>query len=122
MYTRSSYQRDTLSEGAVSLRTVVKFVTWSSSGTDFVAKKLFYNVICVTSFLKGWDGKRKLSSCLPNTSTFVPNDRSQCLFCVLSITRCAFGGGSVLERDTLYIDSDSQESVLGPIMEVRTDL
>ena len=31
-----------------------------------------------------------LSRCLPNTSTFVPNDRSQCLYCVLPIMRCAF--------------------------------
>ena len=28
---------------------------------------------------------------MPNTSTFVPNDRSQCLYCVLPIMRCAFG-------------------------------
>ena len=33
------------------------------------------------------DSKR----CLPNTSTFVPNDRLQCLYFVLPITRCAFG-------------------------------
>jgi len=39
-------------------------------------------------FLRGWDSDGKLSRCLPNTSTFVPNDRSQCLFCVL---RCAIG-------------------------------
>ena len=32
-----------------------------------------------------------LSRCLPNTSTFVPNDRSQCLYCVLLIMLCAFG-------------------------------
>jgi len=32
-----------------------------------------------------------LSRSLPNTSTFVPNDRSQCLHCVLPIMRCAFG-------------------------------
>jgi len=32
-----------------------------------------------------------LTRCLPNTSTFVPNDRSQCLYCVLPIIRCAFG-------------------------------
>jgi len=46
----------------------------------------------LTSVLKGSDSKGKWSRCLPNTSTFVPNDRSQCLHCVLPIMRCAFGG------------------------------
>ena len=67
-------ERDTLSEAAVSLRTMVMFVTWSSSGTEFLGKELFYDSddIFVTSFLRDWDGERKLSRCLPNTSTFVP--------------------------------------------------
>jgi len=34
------------------------------------------------------EGRR---DCLPNTSTFVPNDRSQCLYCVFPIMRCALG-------------------------------
>jgi len=37
------------------------------------------------------EGGRKLSSRLPNTSTFVPNVRSQCLYWVLPIMWCAFG-------------------------------
>jgi len=37
------------------------------------------------------DGDRRLLRCLPNTRTFVPNDRSQCLYCVLPIMRCACG-------------------------------
>jgi len=45
----------------------------------------------VDILLRGWDGERRLSRCLPNTSTFVPNDRSQCLCCVLPIMLCAFG-------------------------------
>jgi len=36
-------ERDTLSEAAVSLRTMVMFVTWSSSGTEFLGKELFYD-------------------------------------------------------------------------------
>jgi len=35
--------------------------------------------------------KKRSSRSLPNTSTFVPNVRSQCLYCVLPIMRCAFG-------------------------------
>ena len=49
-----------------------------------------YNDIFVDVLLRGWDSERKLSRRLPNTSTFVPNDRSQCLYCVLPIMRCAF--------------------------------
>jgi len=37
---------------------------------------------------KRLDGERKLSRCLPNTSTCVPNDRSQRLYCVLPIMLC----------------------------------
>ena len=40
---------------------------------------------------KRLDGYRRLSSCLPNTNTLVPNDRSQCLYCNLPIMRGAFG-------------------------------
>ena len=43
----------------------------------------------VTPF-KRLDSERRLSCCLPNTSTFVPNDCSQCLYCVLPIMLCAF--------------------------------
>ena len=45
----------------------------------------------LTTVLRGSDIKGKLSRSLPNTSTFVPIDRSQCLHCVLPIMRCAFG-------------------------------
>ena len=44
----------------------------------------------LTSVLRGSDSKGKLSRSLPDTSTFVPNDRSQCLHCVLPIMRCTF--------------------------------
>jgi len=35
--------------------------------------------------------RERCRDCLSNKSTFVPNDRSQCLHCVLPIMRCAFG-------------------------------
>ena len=56
-----------------------------------------------SSFLRGWDGERKLSRRVSNTSTFVPNDRSQCLYCVLPIVWCAFVAHldvSLAERST----------------------
>jgi len=84
-------QRDTLSEAVVSLRTVVTFVTWLISRTEFLVWNLFYNDIFLDVLFKRLDGERRLSRCLPSTSTFVPNDRSQCLYCVLPIMRCAFG-------------------------------
>jgi len=42
-------ERDTLSEAAVSSRAMVTvtFVTWSSSGTEFLIEKLLYNDIFV---------------------------------------------------------------------------
>ena len=86
-----SHQRDTLSEAAVSLRKMVTFVTWLISRTEFLVQNLFYNDIFVDVLFRGWDGDRKSSRGLPNTSTFVPSDRSQCLYCVLPIVRCAFG-------------------------------
>ena len=52
---------------------------------------MFYNDICLDILFKRLDGERRLSRCLPNTSTFVPKDRSQCLCCVLPIMRCALG-------------------------------
>ena len=52
---------------------------------------LFYNQIFLDVLFKRLDGEKRLSRCLLNTSTFVPNDRSQCLYCVLPIMRCAFG-------------------------------
>jgi len=58
---------------------------------SFLVRKLFYNDTFVDVLFRGLDGDRKSSRCLPNTSTFVPNDRSQCLYCVLPIMRCAFG-------------------------------
>ena len=36
-------QRDTLSEATVTLRTVVTFVTWLISRTEFLVEKVFYN-------------------------------------------------------------------------------
>jgi len=52
---------------------------------------LFYNDTFVDVLFRGWDGDRKSSRRLPNTSTFEPDDRSQCLYCVLPTMRCAFG-------------------------------
>jgi len=52
---------------------------------------------------KRLDNERRLLSCLPNTSTFVPNDCSQSLHCGLPIMRCAFGAhldGGLAERRT----------------------
>ena len=34
--------------------------------------------------------RERCRDCLSNKSTFVPNDRSQCLHCVLPIMWCAF--------------------------------
>ena len=84
-------ERDTLSEAAVSSRTVVTFVTWLILEKSFLVRKLFYNDTFVDVLFRGLVGDRKSSRCLTNTSTFVPNDRSQCLYCVLPIMRCAFG-------------------------------
>jgi len=79
-------------EAALSFRTVVTFVTWLISRTEFSSSELvLYNDTLVDVLFRGWNGDRNLSRCLPNTSTFVPNDRSQCLYCVVPIMRCAFG-------------------------------
>jgi len=58
---------------------------------SFLVRNLFYDDFFVDVLFRGWDGDRKSSRFLPNTCTFVPNDRSQCLYCVLLIMRCAFG-------------------------------
>jgi len=58
---------------------------------SFPVRNLFYNDTFVDVLFKGWNGNRKSSRCLPNTSTFVPNDRLQCLYSVLPILRCDFG-------------------------------
>ena len=50
---------------------------------SFQVRKLFYNDTFVDVLFRGLDSDRKSSRSLPNTSTFVPNDRSQCLHCVL---------------------------------------
>ena len=57
----------------------------------FLVRNLFYNNTFGDVPFRGLDGDRKSSRCLPNTGTFVPNDHSQCLHCVLPIMRCAFG-------------------------------
>ena len=58
---------------------------------SFLVRNLIYNITFVDVLLRGGNGNRKSSCCLPNTSTFVPNDHSQCLYCVLPIIWCAFG-------------------------------
>jgi len=58
---------------------------------SFLVWNLFYHDTFVDVLLRGGNGDRKSSRYLPNTSAFVPNDRSQCLYCVLPIMRCALG-------------------------------
>ena len=84
-------ERDTLSEAVVSLTSVVTFVTWLILEQNFLVQNLFYNDIFLDVLFMRLDCERRLSRCLPNLSTFVPNDRSQCLYYVLPIMRCAFG-------------------------------
>ena len=84
-------EREPHSEAAVSLRKMVTFVTWPSSRTEFLVQKSFYNDIFVDVRFKRFGQQEKVVACLHNTSTFVPNDRSQRLYCVLPIMRCAFG-------------------------------
>ena len=58
---------------------------------SFLVRNLFYNDTFFDVLFRDWNGDRKSSRCLPNTSTFLPNDPSQCLYCVLPIMRCTFG-------------------------------
>jgi len=79
---------------ALVKKKMVMFVTWPSSRTEFLVYKVFCNDIYSSSYSGTWRRIKRevnLSRRLPNTSTFVPNDCSQCPFCVLPITRCAFG-------------------------------
>jgi len=62
-------------------------------------------IFLLTSFLEVGTAIERCRDCLSNTSTFVPNDRSQCLQCVLPIMRCAFGAHldvGLAERQTPY--------------------
>jgi len=96
-------ERDTLSDGAVLSRTVVTFVTWLISRTEFSSLELFH--LWWTSFLEVGTARERCRDCLSNTRTFVPNDRSQCLHCVLPIMRCAFGAHQdvgLAERQTMF--------------------
>ena len=59
---------------------------WSRSWHDLVLEQSFYfrkrsitTFLLKSGFLRGSDSKGKLSRSLPNTSTFVPNECSQCL-------------------------------------------
>jgi len=45
----------------------------------------------LTSFSRGQSAERRSSRVCPKKSTFLPNDRSQCLGCVLSVIQCVFG-------------------------------
>jgi len=56
-----------------------------------LVRNLFYNDIFFDVLLEVEMASERCRNCLSNTSTFVPNDRSQCLHCVLPIMRCAFG-------------------------------
>jgi len=99
-----SVERDALSEAAVSSRTVVTFVTWLISRTEFSSSELvLYRHFLWTSFLEVGTARERRRDCLSNTSTFVPTDRSRCLHCVLPIMQCAFGahlGVGLVERQT----------------------
>ena len=70
-----------------------------------------------------WDGERRLSHCLPYTSTFVPNDNSQRLFCLLPIMQCAFSAHldvGLAKRPTLcrFIE-DFANDTLVPILQLK---
>jgi len=93
-YRSNCAQQNTLSEDVVSLRTVVTFVTWLILEQSFLVRNLFYNDIFLDVLLKRLDGDRRLLRCLPNTSTFVPNNRSQCIVFIILRVRV-----SLLSRD-----------------------
>jgi len=45
----------------------------------------------LTSFLKRVGWRENVVALIANTSTFVPKDRSECPYYVVSVIRCAFG-------------------------------
>ena len=52
-------ERDTLSEAVVSLRTVVTFVTWLLSRTEFLSRNSFYhNNFCGRPFSEVWTARQ----------------------------------------------------------------
>jgi len=70
---------------------------------SFLVWNLFCSDIFVWRLFTRLDGDRNLSRFLPNTSSFVPNDPSQCLYSVLPMMRCAVGAHIVVglaERPT----------------------
>jgi len=70
---------------------------------SFLIRNSFYNDIFVEVHLKRFGRREKVVALFANTSTFVPNDRSQCPFCVLPIMWCAFGAhldAGLAERPT----------------------
>jgi len=94
-----------------NLRLQSRLELWSRSWhgwfleQSFQVRNLLYNNIFVDILCWGWDGDRKLSRCLPNTSMFVPNNPLQSHYCVLPIMRCAFGAHldvGLAERRTQY--------------------
>ena len=48
----SKKERDTLSEAVVSLRTVITFLTWLISRTEFLVRNLFYDDIFLDVLFK----------------------------------------------------------------------
>ena len=64
-----------------NLRLRSRIEVWSRSWhgwfleQSFLVRNLFYNDTVVDVLFRGRNGDRKSSRCLPNTSTFVPNDR-----------------------------------------------
>jgi len=117
-------ERDTPPEIEVSLRAIVTlWHSWvleqSFSSLELILERQF----SLTPFLRDWIGERKLSRVLqcvevccsvlqcvavclsrvlPNTSTCSPNDRSQCLYCVLPVFRCTFGAHLDFGLDKRY--------------------
>jgi len=87
-------ERDTLSEAAVTLRTVVTFVTCLISRTEFLVSEVFYNAILCKiqhGLSRTIESEVRRGVLCFNESTFVTDDLAQCLCNVLFIMRCAFG-------------------------------
>jgi len=84
-------ERGTLSEAVVSLRTVVTFVALLISKTEFSSSEHVLYDIFVDVRFKRFGRREKVVALIANTSTFAPNDRSQCPFCFFPMMWCAFG-------------------------------
>ena len=77
------------SGGTITTDRCLTHIRDAAHSESFLVQKLFYNDTFVDVLFRGLDCDKKSPRCL--TGTFVPNDRSQCLYCVLPIMQCAFG-------------------------------